>query len=125
MLTTELNGDRIVQSIDWQGCTRSVRSRAPGYWQNGTLWYDEGKEGDRFGYSVYRTIDDSTHILSTKIQTSGTFGSSNYLAVRRSEVSDWNPMVDPPRHTITTLTRLGEVWKAEEVDALVKSVTTK
>ena len=124
-LTTELNGDRIVQSIDWQGCTKSNRSIDPAYWQDGTLWYDEGKEGDRFGYSVYRTIDERTHILNVKLQTSGTFGSSNYLAVRRSEVSDWNPMAHPPWHTITTLTRLGEVWKAEEVDALVKAVTTK
>jgi len=124
-LTTELNGDRIVQSIDWQGCTSSNRTSDRAYWQDGTLWYDEGQGGNRFGYSVYRTIDDRTQILNTKLQTSGTFASSNYLAVRRSEMLDWNPMLDPPGHTITTLTRLGEVWKAEEVEALVKAVMAK
>jgi hypothetical protein len=124
-LTTELNGDRIVQSIDWQGCTSSNRSPDPAYWEEGTLWYDEKQGGGRFGYSVFRTINDSTHILNTKLQTSGSFASSNYLAVRRGEMIDWNPTANPPRRTITTLTRLGEVLKAEEVDALVQAVTAK
>lgn len=124
-LTTELNGDRIVQSIDWQGCTSSNRSPDPAYWQDGTLWYDDAEAGGRFGYSVYRMVDESTHILNTKLQTSGTFANSNYLAVRRSEMTDWTPMAKPARRSITTLTRLGEVWKAEEVDTLVKAITVK
>lgn len=125
-LETETNGDRVVQSIDWQGCTSSNRFSGEPYWEDGTFWYNETQEGDRSGYNVYRELDERTDILQAMFQSAHTYGSLHYLAVRRGEMIDWSERSSkPPGQAITTLTRLGEVIAAEDVEALIRHATKK
>ncbi len=130
-LTEAINSDIVVHSVNWslpdaKGCDRSNRYSNAAYWQGGTLWFDQTPAGDRFGYQLYRALDERTYVLRTKTQTSGTFGMSSYLFVKVDDALEWAEYPSgPAKRKVTALTRLGEVHALADVEAIIRASQLK
>jgi hypothetical protein len=125
-LTQEVNGDLVAHSINWsidgaRGCNRSNRYHQTAYWERGILWFNEGEQGDRFGYQVTRAIDHQTYLLQTHVHSSGTYGSTEYLLVRVESVLETaiDDTHKPVQRKATTVTRLGEANSDTDAALLV------
>jgi hypothetical protein len=128
-LTQQVNGDIVAHSIYWSidganGCNGSNRYHQAPYWDRGTFWFDQTTRGDRFGYQLARAIDRETYLLQARVETSGTYASTQYLLVRVGSLLE--TAIDA-HHAVqrkaTTLTRLGEASSAADADVLVAAVT--